>query len=279
MKALISDIHANIEALSRVLEDIKARGADEIFCLGDIVGYGASPEECTDAVMDRAKVTILGNHDFALINGPLGFNSIAADIIRLTHNKMLPQDNSYQSNFEPHYYNCVSQGNVPPCMVLQHSKDARWDFFKDLAPTHTVGDVLYVHASPLEPTFEYVFPDIYGNAWKPQRIKLMFDNVERLAFCGHTHYPCAISSDLECLYPPKINNVLQFDPSKKYIINIGSVGQPRDGDSRSCYVLFDPDKNRVEWRRLEYDIDAAAGKIDKLCGPNSFCGLRLRYGK
>ncbi len=282
MKALISDIHANLEALCNVFKDIEKHSVDDIICLGDIVGYGSDPKECVDLVMSKTDKALMGNHDYALINGPEGFNPIAAEIIQITQELMKPEklDKSNDNcNFEPKYYKCPHGGNCAKCMIMEHTKDAQWDFEKQLAETIRDRNFLYVHGSPLKPIHEYVLPDKYPRFWDPERLKLMFDKIDHIAFCGHSHIPCAITSEFRSIYPENCDYQLSLDKNKKYIINIGSVGQPRDRDNRSCYLLFDEERYSVEWRRVSYDIEAAMKKIEEMCGKDNWCSVRLMLGR
>lgn len=282
MIAVISDIHANFEALCTVMGDIKDRNVETVVCLGDIVGYGPDPEKCTDLVMQEAHLAIMGNHDFALLNAPFGFNPLAAEVIRKTQEIMRPgseSDRSMSGTSEHHYYACSLQKGLPRCLVMEHLKKERWEFLQNLPETSGQDQMLYVHGSPLEPTFEYIFPSSFGKAWDPLRIELLFRQVNRLCFCGHTHIPFAIGSDFSCVYPQECGYVFVVDVDKKYIINPGSVGQPRDHDHRASYLLFDEKENRIEWRRLEYDIASVVEKSDALCGKGNWCGARLWDGK
>jgi predicted phosphodiesterase len=281
--ALISDIHANLEALCAVMDDIQHHPVEAIVCLGDIVGYGPDPEKCTDIVMQKAARVIMGNHDFALLNAPFGFNPLAAEVIRKTQKIMRPEKRELRAEAGeqgiPENFQCKVGGGVVPCMVLSHSKPARWNFFKSLGEKIREDDILYVHGSPLDPTFEYVFPDSFESGWDPARLEELFFASSRICFCGHTHIPCAIDSDLRCIYPPDCDFHLSLDGAAKYIVNLGSVGQPRDRDNRASYILFDRENNTVTWRRIIYDIDAVIKKSDALCGPGNWCGERLRSGR
>jgi predicted phosphodiesterase len=283
MKALISDIHGNFEALKRVCADIEDHQVDQVLCLGDIVGYGPEPEACTDFIMQKAGITITGNHDFALIFGPIGFNPIAADLIRLTQARMDPQKQdkhiAKEEKKAPRYFPCCREGQDPACMIMRHKTPERWKFIESLPQTHRDGDLLYVHGSVLEPVFEYVFPDKFQDLWDTRRLGGMFAKIDRLCFCGHTHHPCAIADDFRCIYPERTEYRLALDPARKYIFNLGSVGQPRDGDNRACYLLFDEKANTVEWRRVEYDIEATVKKVEAMCGGGNWCGERLRVGR
>lgn len=276
MKAFISDIHGNLEALKVVLNDIDSRNVDEILFLGDVVGYGPNPEECIDLVMERAQYSLMGNHDFALIHGSFGFNTIAAEVIQLTREMM-------QKHIEEEVecLQCPNKGpgEYPPCLTIKNLPEARWKFIEKLEKTYLDNNVLYFHGSPLDPVFEYVFPDNYGPGWKPERISKLMEKIPWLGFCGHTHFPCAISSDLKCYYPQQGDLHFFPDQELKHIINIGSVGQPRDDDPRACYLLFDEKEKAIEWRRLEYDIAAVAQKIEKMCGKGNRCAKRLWKGE
>lgn len=285
MQAIISDIHANLEALEAVLNDIEALAVDDVICLGDIVGYGPDPEACIDLVMDAARVTLLGNHDHALLHGPTGFSAIAAEAIITTRELMLEQlkeenlcaeEDCLESTFLP----CARQGRVPECLSAINRPSAQWRFIDSLPEREQDGDVLYVHASPIDPVFQYVFPDRIRGAWNPVTLRRMFDHVDWVSFCGHTHMPCTIDAELNCLYNDQVDGeTVPLDPNCSYIINTGSVGQPRDRDPRACYLLFDRDKRTIQWRRIEYDIEAVAGKIEDMCGLSNFCAERLRHGR
>jgi predicted phosphodiesterase len=282
MRAFISDIHANIEALCAVMKDIEHHGVNEIICLGDIVGYGPDPEACIDFVMEKAPITLMGNHDFALVNAPIGFNPMAAEIIHLTQKIMDPRTHpDVQGKFEsgPQPYVCCQNTQLPQCLLKAHTKVARWNFMEMLIDRYQEPGILCVHASPLEPIFEYVYPDWFGNGWNPERIQELFIAVERVAMYGHTHHPCAIVNDLTCINPPDCGYHYTFDPEKKYLINIGSVGQPRDKDPRASYVLMDDDGKSIEWRRVSYDVQATVQKIYKMCGAGNWCGARLLEGR
>jgi diadenosine tetraphosphatase ApaH/serine/threonine PP2A family protein phosphatase len=282
VRAFISDIHGNIEALCAVLKDIEQHDVEEILCLGDIVGYGPDPEACIDLVMEKAKITLMGNHDHALIHKPLGFNPIAAEVIYLTKEIMDPQKHPEKKEtdiFEPHFYTCGHEGETPQCLLMEHAKDARWKFIENLPDRHQESRLLCVHATPLDPIFEYLLPDRFVSGWKPERVAQQFGAFEGLAFYGHTHLPCVIADDLTCKYPSDIECRFEFERSKKYIVNIGSVGQPRDGDNRACYLLLDDAARTIEWRRVPYDVQTTVRKSDKMCGEGNWCGARLLVGR
>lgn len=280
MYALISDIHANLEALTAVMADIDARGVERIICLGDIVGYGPDPEACVDIVMERAEACLTGNHDYALLHGPAGFNQMAAEVIGITRRRMQPRPTADERRgvFERHRYdNATDEG--PRCLVLEHTPARRWEYMQNLRETYAVKDCLYVHASPLDPIFEYVLPDTFIETWNPEHIREMLAEVPRLGFNGHTHHPVAIDSGGTCIYPPDNYSPLHLQPDTRYLINVGSVGQPRDLDTRACYLLHDEHANTIQWRRVPYDIEATVARSEKMCGEGNFCAVRLRMGR
>jgi predicted phosphodiesterase len=248
-RALISDIHANLEALRVVLDDIRAQGIREIFCLGDIVGYGPNPCECLDEVIAKCKVTILGNHDQATLFDPEGFNPIALRAVYWTRDQL-------------------EQGPGTPSQ-----KNKRWDFLGELARTYTEGDFLFVHGSPREPTNEYVFPeDIYNQ----RKIDALFGRIQQYCFQGHTHLPGVFTYDYR-FTPPEDCNYQYRLGEQKAMINVGSVGQPRDSDPRACYVVLED--GLVTFRRLEYDVQATRKKIYDVPDLDNALGDRLVAGR
>jgi predicted phosphodiesterase len=254
MIAIISDIHSNLEALTVVLNDIKQKGITEIVCLGDIVGYGPNPEECIDLIRD-AKLVLMGNHDEALAQGAIGFGDDAKDAIEWTKKQLKP---SFFSSREV---------------------KRRWDFIANLPTTYLDNDVLYVHGSPRDPTTEYILESdtetILDNP--PRKLQQIFEMFPRLCFVGHTHQPGIITEEYRFLKPADFSYTFEPEPDKKYIINVGSVGQPRDNDNRSSYLVRD--NNKVFYYRLSYDYNKTKEKIFKLKGLNHYFGERLEIGK
>jgi predicted phosphodiesterase len=247
VKAIISDIHSNVEALQAVLADIKGQGVEEIYCLGDVVGYGPNPRECVDLVMD-CKVVLLGNHDQGAMFDPEGFNPSAERAIFWTR-AQLDQD-------------------------TRASKQKRWDFLAERPRTHRDdGGFLYVHGSARNPLNEYVFPEDIYNQRKMDRI---FALVEKYCFQGHTHVPGIFTENLQFHSPEDIEYTFKLD-GRKTLCNVGAVGQPRDGDWRACYVLLGDDT--IKYRRVEYDVDATVKKIYAVSDLENFLGDRLREGR
>ena len=247
-RALISDIHGNYEALKAVLEHLREQDVDETYCLGDIIGYGPNPCECLDLVMSVAKVTILGNHDQAALFDPEGFNPVALQAVFWTRDQL---------------------ERVGPANAI----NKRWDFLGELPRLVNEGDHLFVHGSPREPTNEYVFPeDVYNQ----RKMDALFSRIERFCFQGHTHIPGVFTANQQFFAPEDCDYAYELG-GEKLMINVGSVGQPRDNDPRSCYVTIDD--NSVRFHRVEYDIDATVQRIYSTPELDNMLGDRLRSGR
>lgn len=244
--ALISDIHSNYEALLAVAEDIEKHDVERVICLGDIVGYGPNPCECVDLVMD-CDITILGNHDQGALFDPEGFNSGAERAIFWTRSQL---ENATDENAEQ-----------------------RWEFLGDRPRMHKDGDYLFVHGSARNPLNEYVFPD---DVYNPQKMKKIFQIFDKYCFQGHTHVPGIFTEDLQFLSPTDVNLSYRLD-GRRTMINVGSVGQPRDGDPRACYVLLDGEQ--VTYRRVEYDVIRTRDKIHAIPELDRYLGDRLLEGR
>jgi predicted phosphodiesterase len=254
VKAIISDIHSNLEALQAVLKDIDKQGVSEIYCLGDVVGYGPNPRECVDLVMSRCKMVLLGNHDQGAMFDPEGFNGPAERAIFWTRSVL-------ESSPE-----------------AKGTRDRRWEFLAERPRFHKEGPHLFVHGSARNPLNEYVFPEDIYNQRKMERI---FALVERYCFQGHTHVPGVFieqaPDDIYQFHTPEELDYRHPLDHRKTLINVGSVGQPRDGDPRGCYVLLDSDALR--YRRVEYDIETTIKKIYAVPELENFLGDRLREGR
>ena len=252
MQAIISDLHSNIPALEAVFADIEKQDVDEIICLGDIVGYGPEPEECIDLVDDRCRFCLSGNHDYAVLTHAERFNPLAEEAVDYTRNVLKPG---------------VFSGT---------RKRARWDFLETRPTRVQEEDVLYVHGSPRDDRNEYILEsDIaFGNL---EKIRDIFEITPRLLFVGHSHVPGIISLDFNFWHPEENGAVFGLEPGKKYLINVGSVGQPRDGDNRACYVLFNG--NNVVYRRVEYNYAETMEKMDRVGPISKEAANRLELGR
>jgi diadenosine tetraphosphatase ApaH/serine/threonine PP2A family protein phosphatase len=248
--ALISDIHANLDALQVVLADIEKRGIANIACLGDIIGYGPQPCECLDLVMQRCQWSLMGNHDFAVLYEPTSFNTSAEQAAFWTRR---------QFEMEPDV----------------DKRRRRWEFLGGLEIRRRDYGALWVHASPRRPINEYIFPDDVITA--PTKMQQIFDRIEHKCFVGHTHV-VGVFTDEPDFYPPAdLNSVYLFHEDEKCIVNPGSVGQPRDRDPRASYaVLHD---NRVEFVRIEYPVEVVIEKVKAIPDLHDFLGQRLLEGR
>ena len=249
MKAIISDIHSNLEALQAVLADIDSQSVREVYCLGDVIGYGPNPRECIDLVMERCTMVLLGNHDQGALFDPDGFNRSAEMAIFWTRAQLeLPTD-------------------------ARAMREKRWEFLAERPRSHREDGFLYVHGSARNPLNEYVFPEDIYNQRKMERI---FALVERYCFQGHTHVPGVFTENLQFHTPDDVGGVYKLD-GRKTLCNVGSVGQPRDLDPRACYILLDDDT--IRYRRVEYDVGSTKKKIYSIPELENFLGDRLEEGR
>lgn len=256
LRAIISDIHANWEALEAVLADIRQCGANEIVCLGDIVGYGPDPVPCLRRIRDVCAWSLCGNHDAAMfMSHAVGFNEVAARAAEWHRNQM-----------RPHVYSL-------PGVV------SRWRWLENLPAQRVEGRVTYVHASPREPLIEYVleedFQDIgFGPS---QKATSMFEKFEWLCFVGHSHRPGIADHMYHWIKPTELPGLAYVPPpDKKTLVNIGAVGQPRDKNPEACYVLWDG--KTVQYRRVKYDIDTTQMKIRAIPALHARLADRLSQG-
>ncbi|MBN1845190.1 MAG: metallophosphoesterase family protein [Sedimentisphaerales bacterium] len=248
--ALISDIHSNWEALQAVIAEIDRRQVQDIFCLGDIVGYGPQPKECLDLIIERGIISIMGNHDHAVFYEPTNFNTGAERASYWTRQCLEDESNRLKRN-------------------------QRWTFLGQLLSRLEMNDILLVHGSPRRPVNEYIFPDdIYTNTAK---IAANFERVRHLCFVGHTHVPGVFLEDPDFYGVEELDYVYPIVDSERAIINIGSVGQPRDQDVRASFAIVTDDK--VEFLRVQYDIEATASKIFANPELDDFEGERLKEGR
>ena len=232
--AIVSDIHSNLEAYEKVLEHIAAKGIDEILCFGDVVGYGPDPIKCIDLTRDKCRFIVMGNHDEAMLQGPIRFSPSAEGAIDWTRETM------------------------KKTLFNQDDMQPRWDFLENLPLRQSEDEFLYVHGSPRNPTTEYIFQAeaAYGPSQKWEEIFAAF---KQAVFVGHTHMPCVIEEDLKTYRPLKTTETYTLG-KKKAIINVGSVGQPRDGDNRACYITFDG--KVATFHRVPYDFNRTKEKIE-----------------
>jgi predicted phosphodiesterase len=246
--AIVSDIHSNIEALEAVLDDIHENECEEIVCLGDLLGYGPSPRQVLRIAMDLFEFTLMGNHEEGILYQPVGFNWKAEASAWWTKDQLK----------SPHY--------------PAHENRKYWGYLEQMPRFATHGDVLYVHASPIDPTREYVMPEACYN---PEFMTAIFKKIKRVAFGGHTHLPGIFFENRPFLQQNRIEGPYPVVKGK-FFVNVGSVGQPRDGDTRSCYVIFDG--KTVLFRRVEYNYKKTARKIRRIKRLPNALGMRLALG-
>ena len=231
-RALISDIHSNLEAFEAVYEDIQQQGITEVYCLGDIIGYGPNPRECIDLVM-RCDVCLLGNHDQGALFDPEGFNTGAERAIFWTRDQL----------------------ENPRGNPAENAK--RWDFLGELPRNRRENGFLYVHGSARNPLNEYVFPEDIYNQRKMEKI---FSLIEHHCFQGHTHVPGVFTQSMNFISPEEVNYTYRL-ADEKTMVNVGSVGQPRDMQWEAAYALYDTTRQVVEFVRCPYDLAGAQRKI------------------
>jgi len=250
MFAIISDIHSNLTALTAVLDDIERRGVKEVFCLGDIVGYGPEPRECLDLIVERHIASIMGNHDHAVFYEPTNFNTGAERASYWTRS-ILEQETDKEKRI------------------------MRWSFLGRLPIRIQMDNILMIHGSPRRPVNEYIFPDdIYTNSSK---LLAIFEKVQHICFVGHTHVPGVFLDDPDFYAVDELDYTYPITQKERAIINVGSVGQPRDQDTRASYVVVN--EKKVDFVRVAYDLEVTVAKI--LANPqlDDFEGERLRDGR
>ena len=221
--AILGDIHSNLDALNVVLDDCRAQGVTDFLCTGDVIGYNACPRECLEALRSLGCPVVLGNHDYYVAHERdlSDFNPAAAAVVQWTREQLTAEE---------------------------------IDWLRAVPITYTAMGVTLVHATMDHPEgFGYVFDNLQAEA------NFTFQKTP-LCFHGHTHCPM--------IYERQMTGVYRIDPQdftltvgRKYFINVGSVGQPRDGDPRATYVIYEPSSRQIRYRRLEYDVEAAQARI------------------
>jgi diadenosine tetraphosphatase ApaH/serine/threonine PP2A family protein phosphatase len=222
--ALISDVHGNLEALESVLRDIEKQGAEKMHFLGDAVGYGCSPNECVALITKHCDIKLLGNHDYAAmgLEAPENFNQLAQASMDWTQGELSDQTMAALTDF-----------------------DMTVEFL----------DYFLVHASPANPDKWVYILDL------SQAVNHFNDFSQEVCFIGHTHIPVCFIEDKDGAFSEQNKAAIKRAKDKRYIINIGSVGQPRDNDPRACYMLVDTKANKIIYRRVDYDIKKAQEKM------------------
>lgn len=247
--AILSDIHANLEALQAVLEDLEQRDVEQIVFLGDAVGYGANPLECWKIVERISDIQVAGNHDAMVAK---------MEMKKECHDKKLSQ----------------IQWTGGQVGLQIKAKLAGLSF------EHVENEICFVHGSPFMPAYcNYILTDKDAE-------RGFAASGATLIFVGHTHVP-SIWKEVEHrkffggeMRKVKVveSKAVRLEKTDRYIINVGSVGQPRDGDPRAAYGTYDQETGNYQLHRVPYDIETAARKI-KMAGLPEELGARLRVGK
>jgi predicted phosphodiesterase len=235
--AILSDIHSNLPAFEAVLASVEAASVDEAWCLGDVVGYGAHPDECTRLVRESCSLCLVGNHDLAVLD--------ELDI----------------SSFSP-------AASAAVRWTQREAGDETLEFLRTLEPADTDRDVALYHASPRDPVWEYVL-------WPDQAAECISQQASRVSFVGHSHV--ALFFMLPGDRGPRQDDTPAGDGvargaqagggtrldlgEGRWLVNPGSVGQPRDGDARAAWLELDTGAWTATYHRVDYEVDRAADAI------------------
>ncbi len=235
--AIISDIHSNLEALTQSLAALERSNPDRVVCLGDVVGYGASVNECCDLVRKVAEVTLLGNHD-AAVSGRMDYS----------------------------FYYDAARHALDWTASRIHSDHMEW--LRSLPYAHRIDNVQFSHGNPVDPeAYEYVFAIEQARELLPH-----LDALAEVNFIGHSHLCKAFALNAAGDVTEVVATRFGLRKGYKYVISVGSVGQPRDCDNRASFVVYDTEARTVEYHRVPYDIETSAQKIFD-------ADLALNFGK
>jgi diadenosine tetraphosphatase ApaH/serine/threonine PP2A family protein phosphatase len=240
--ALLSDVHGNLPAFEAVIADVKSTGVDAIWNLGDLVGYGAQPDECVELARETCDLCLIGNHDLVVID------------------KLKVDDFS-------------ANAATAALWTREHIKDETREFLQKLSPKDESGEMKLYHASPRDPIWEYVLSVGLADAC----IDVM---PGRLAAVGHSHVALWFwRNEGGRTIGEQAGAGMEIDLAKgEWILNPGGVGQPRDGDPRAAWVLLDFEHATAKWNRVEYPIDQAAKAIEDAGLPHALAD-RLYFGQ
>ena len=260
LQIILSDVHSNLEALEAVLADIRKRFDKniQIISLGDLVGYGPNPIECILLAIQHNLINIMGNHELALSKDKTNFNPSAQRAIFWTKS--------------------VIQKNLANPKVNQFLKSLTYEYRTE--STAFSGGIVYAHGSPRGVVDEYVIrrDDLFNLTEEVKKnLKENFESVEEVGFLGHTHIPYICTTDLYLVHPEWQNyESYPLLSGTKTIVNVGSVGQPRDNDTRACYASFDG--ANVTHYRVEYDINKTVSRMQDIPELDQMLWKRLQKG-
>lgn len=225
--ALLSDVHGNRPAFEAVLDDVDSEGAEEIWCLGDLVGYGAEPDDCVALARERCNLSLAGNHDL-VVTGEIPISDFSRDAAAAAR---------------------WTQENIAEDTMA---------YLRGLEPADPAREPALYHASPRDPVWEYVL-----STWQADECMDLMD--ARVAAVGHSHVALWFHrEDDGNVSGEQAEGELERDLSSgDWLLNPGGVGQPRDGDPRAAWLLLDTDRWKATWRRVEYPIDEAARAIEE----------------
>jgi len=245
--AIISDLHSNLEALIAVLKDAKKRGVRQIYCLGDVIGYGPNPNEVLK-LAEKFVFSLLGNHDEAILNGKglEFFNPIA------TQAALWTRDNIFYPS-------------VPKELSAKNKL-----FLQGMRRRVKIGNLIFAHGSIASNT-DYIrtYADGLESFARMERKNVI------ACFVGHTHRPCVFIEGISGSISFDAEKSFAIEENKKMIVNVGSVGQSRDNNWRACYLIIEG--NRFYYRRVEYDVEKTQKKIYNIDRLNNFLGDRLKF--
>jgi len=237
---IFSDLHSNLEALNQFEKEIESIAHDKLVCLGDIVGYGADPNPCVEWVMRNVDFSIAGNHDWAAVNktSTTYFNLNAYASCHWTREKLTEENKK---------------------------------FLCSLSLDHEEGGVYWVHASPHEPKAWHYLDSTSGGE--------QFNSFDApICFVGHSHKPVILEQTPDGEVKDYVSDIWNIKLENRYIFNVGSLGQPRDGNPDSAFIVYDSEERTVQIHRFEYDLNSAQDKIRENSLPSDLAE-RLAQGR
>jgi len=250
LQAIVSDIHSNIEALTAVLIELEEMGAEEIYCLGDVIGYGPNPRTCLRKAQSFHGC-LRGNHEEALLSSAEDFNTKARQALDWTRARLNSDEYPREEN------------------------RAFWNFVDSLPSMILTGNFMLVHGSPRDKVHEYVTPEDCLNR---EKMTTLFSLMERpLCFIGHSHIPGVYPEDGRFISPDEQSDGFSLAPGARAIVNVGSVGQPRDGDPRASFVTYN--NGTIRFHRVAYDLELTMDKIVATGELPLFLAARLKEGR